>query len=124
MSRWRLTTEPAQWFGVRCVVLLTDLGESPVYEERITMWRVEGADASVGAAEDEAIALAEAEAERYASDTGGTHLGFAQSFAMYDTPRQGAEVFSLMRASDLAPDPYLDRFFATGRESERTLDAE
>jgi hypothetical protein len=35
---------------------------------------------------------------------------------MVDEPEHAAEVFSLMRDSDLATDAYLDRFFDTGDE--------
>jgi pentatricopeptide repeat protein len=40
----------------------------------------------------------------------------AQGYAMVDEPEHAAEVFSLMRDSDLATDAYLDRFFDTGDE--------
>lgn len=35
---------------------------------------------------------------------------------LFTAPRDGAEVFSLMRDSDLEPDDYLDAFFSTGNE--------
>jgi hypothetical protein len=39
-----------------------------------------------------------------------------------DTLSDGAEVFSLMRASDLEPEAYIDRFFDTGLERQDHLD--
>ncbi|WP_182046274.1 hypothetical protein [Curtobacterium sp. ME26] len=57
-----------------------------------------------------AIARAEDEAARYAVDVDAEYLGLAQAFALVDDPDDGAEVFSLMRDSDLPPDEYLDAF--------------
>jgi|GEM_PF-5333624 len=34
----------------------------------------------------------------------------------------GAEVFSLIRRSELSPDAYLDSFFSTGSELEQSID--
>jgi hypothetical protein len=36
-------------------------------------------------------------------------------------PAHGAEVFSLMRDSELAPDDYIDRFFDTGQERQASV---
>ena len=44
------------------------------------------------------------------------HLDTAQAHALFDESKDGAEVFSLMRTSQLAPTAYLDRFFKTGHE--------
>jgi hypothetical protein len=41
---------------------------------------------------------------------------------MPDEPGQGAEIFSLLRDSELEPDEYLDAFFDTGTEREASLD--
>ena len=71
---------------------------------------------------DQAIEKAEAEAQTYTSETTWPpervteYLGLAQAHALSDEPGEGAEVFSLMRTSDLAPTAYLDRFFDTGGE--------
>jgi len=46
----------------------------------------------------------------------GRYLGLAQAYAMEGEPRHGAEVYSLMRNSDLPPQPYLDTFFDAGTE--------
>ncbi|OEI67724.1 hypothetical protein Cus16_2473 [Curtobacterium sp. ER1/6] len=92
------------WFGVRCVFRH---GESR-YEERVVIVRAD--DFAL------AIARAEDEAARYAVDVDAEYLGLAQAFALVDDPGDGAEVFSLMRDSDLPPDEYLDAFFDTGDE--------
>ena len=99
------------WFGVRC--LFRHHGD--VYEERVTLWRARDLD--------EAIALAEEEAREYAAvlsspDGRNEYIGFAQSYVLDDEPGHGAEVFSLMRDSDLPPGAYIDRFFDTGDEHE------
>ncbi|PRY15364.1 hypothetical protein [Kineococcus rhizosphaerae] len=106
--------ESSGWVAVRCIFRgqAEDPGEF-VYEERVTLWR----DTDV----DRAIEKAEAEAETYASETTwpgrvSKYLGLAQAYALSDEPGDGAEVFSLMRTSDLPPAAYLDRFFDSGRE--------
>ena len=73
-----------------------------------------------------AIARAEDEAARYAADVDAEYLGLAQAFALVDDPGDGAEVFSLMRESDLPPPPpdeYLDAFFDTGDERQGDVGA-
>lgn len=92
------------WFGVRCVFRH---GES-TYEERIVI--VLAVDFS------HAIAKAEDEAADYVDGMNMEYIGLAQAFMLFDEPRDGAEVFSLMRDSDLEPDEYLDSFFSTGDE--------
>lgn len=75
------------------------------------MWRADSAD--------DAIAQAEAEALKYAAaieESPSTYTGLAQCYHLVNEPRDGAEVFSLMRESNLAPDVYLDQFFDTGSE--------
>lgn len=80
-----------------------------LYEERIALWR------STSFAE--AIALAERDAEIFARDVEAEYLGLAQAYELSEAKlRSGAEVFSLMRESDLSPKKYLDRFFDTGDE--------
>jgi hypothetical protein len=94
------------WYGVRCVFRHRRLG---VYEERVTLW--------TACSSDEAITRAEAEAVEYCEGLDGTeYTGFAESFRMYGMPEEGAEVFSLMRESDLPAGAYVGKFFATGRE--------
>ena len=100
----------ADWFGVRCVFH----DPEGTYEERVTIWKADVFE--------EAVLLAEADAKDYAADVGSEFLGFAQAYVMPDEPGQGAEVFSLLRDSDLDPDEYLDAFFDTGAEREASLD--
>jgi len=79
------------------------------YEERITLWRASSAE--------EAIARAEAEALEYATALEGcTFLGLAQSYQLAHDVGDSAEVFSLMRDSELKPQEYLDAFFDVGTE--------
>ncbi len=111
-------SEPAKWFGVRCIFShdpdnSEDDGDPAFfYEERITLW----------AASDEqaAIALAETEAEEHATTLeSARYVGLAQCYWLADEPGHGAEVFSLIRESELAPNDYLDKFFDTGTELQR-----
>ncbi len=105
------------WFAVRCVFLLQGLGDleaagANLYEERITMWKAESSD--------DALAYAETEATQYAEVLPpNRYLGIAQLYEMVDTPKHGAEIFSLVRESDLPDDVYLDTFFDTGTERQR-----
>ncbi|MDX3458294.1 hypothetical protein PV396_41250 [Streptomyces sp. ME02-8801-2C] len=99
------TNEPS-WYGVRCVFRHLPLG---VYEERVTLW--------VARSLDEAIARGEAEAAAYCEGLEGVeYTDFAEAYAMFDSPEEGAEVFSLMRESGLPPDAYVRRFLSTGDE--------
>ncbi|NEC90876.1 hypothetical protein [Streptomyces sp. SID12501] len=99
------TNEPS-WYGVRCVFRHRHL---EVYEERVTLWVAR----SLG----EAIAQGEAEAAAYCEDLDAVeYVDFAEAYAMFDSPGEGAEVFSSMRESGLPPDDYVRRFFATGEE--------
>ncbi|MFJ6725700.1 hypothetical protein ACIQPQ_12355 [Streptomyces sp. NPDC091281] len=66
---------------------------------------------------DEAIACAETEAREYVEALEDVeYVDFAEAFRIDGAPGEGAEVFSLMRESELAPDTYVERFFATGDE--------
>jgi uncharacterized protein DUF4288 len=105
-----------QWFAVRCIFAIGrgDDDEVHTYEERITLWRASHFD--------EAIALAEAEATEYATAIEGgsdAYLGLAQCYQLADEVGQGAEVFSLMRDSRLAPAEYLNTFFDSGDERQQ-----
>ncbi len=94
------------WYGVRSVYFHADLG---AFEERVTIWRASTSE--------EAIALAEADSSEYCDGLDGvSYAGFSESFAMYDVPENGAEVFSLMRQSALPAEAYLTRFYDTGDE--------
>jgi hypothetical protein len=108
-----MTDLKSGWFGVRCIFDHRRDNEDPasrMYEERITIWQADDADA--------AIALAEADAEKYASTLDLTFLGLTQSYEMFDEVGPSAEVFSLIRSSNLGYTDYLNRFFDTGRENQ------
>jgi hypothetical protein len=96
----------ADWYAVRC---LFHWREHDSYEERITIWRAKSLA--------EAIELAEQEAAEYAEEGACDYLNLAQAYHLADEAIQsGAEVFSLLRDSDLEPKNYLDTFFDTGAE--------
>jgi hypothetical protein len=97
------------WFAVRHVIKNAD-----AYEERITVWDSESAE--------EAIARADVEASEYAWE-GTEPLALYQSFELDGAPRDGAEVFSLIRRSDLSASEYLDSFFTTGSELEQITES-
>jgi hypothetical protein len=97
------------WFSVRCVFRVGPGLRGRSYEERLTLWRAESFD--------QAIILAEAEALGYAAEkTDTVFAGLAQAYRMFDAPEHGAEVFSLIRDSELNPQAYLTAFFDTGQE--------
>jgi hypothetical protein len=100
-----------KWYTVRC------LYGSPrekgfVYEERITLWCTDSFE--------NAITLAEKEAATYAAANRVEYLDLAQVCLLPGHPTSGAEVFSLVRDSDLGSDDYLDSFFDTGTERQST----
>ena len=109
-----MAIESSGWYGVRCLFEhAAYAGHS--YEERITLWPAGSLD--------EAIELAEAEAKEYAEALTMTrYLGLAQAYAMADPVEKGAEVFSLIRDSQLDAEAYVDTFFATGAEYLQTSD--
>lgn len=97
----------ADWYAVRCIFRWHEPYDT--YEERITVWRATSLD--------EAIELAEQEAAEYAEAGPFEYLKLAQAYWLGDEAIQaGAEVFSLLRDSDLAPKDYLNTFFTTGAE--------
>lgn len=111
----------SEWFAVRCVFRqgwpVPNAGSRHrAYEERVTLWRARDLD--------EAIAKAEADAMMYAGtieEAPDEYLGLAQAYALTGAPDQdGAEVFSLIRDSTLDPSSYLNAFFHTGDEHQRT----
>jgi hypothetical protein len=99
-------SEP-RWYSVRCVFQIP-AADGFAYEERVTLWQAEDID--------QAIALAEAEAARFADETQGEYTGLAQAYYLVGSPSSGMEVFSLIRQSPLDSDDYLDSFFDTGQE--------
>ena len=97
---------------MRCVLRFPGDPES-TYEERITLWRDRDME--------QAIALAEAEARDYAAAVDAEYAGMAQGYQLEAEPGHGAEVFSLMRDSDLDADAYLDTFFDTDGERQQSV---
>lgn len=55
----------------------------------------------------------------YAADLPIRYLGVAQAYRLADPPGDRAEVFSLVRGSDLDEEVYLDAFMDTGTERQR-----
>jgi hypothetical protein len=96
-----------QWYTVRCL-FGAERDQGFVYEERMTLWCTDSFD--------NAIALAEKEAATYAAASQVEYLDLAQVCKLPGHPTSGAEVFSLVRDSQLASDDYLDTFFDTGTE--------
>jgi hypothetical protein len=96
-----------EWFAVRHII-----ENAGSFEERITLWR--------SASEEEAMTRAEEEASEYVSTVGGSVLGLFQSYRVGEPPADGSEVFSLIRRSDLSSARYLDAFFDTGSELQRS----
>src|ERR1041385_2201366 len=113
----RQTTMPT--FSVRSILRWSpriDQKKKHLYEERITLWKARTLN--------HAIDLAEREANHYAGKN-AKRLGLLQGFWMFDECRlqkQGVEVFSLLRESDLPPKTYLRNFFSTGDERESDYD--
>lgn len=110
-----MDAEPS-WYAVRSVVRL-DAPDRPgsAYEERITLWRATSFD--------EATEKAEAEARSYAAGldlTPDAITGLWQSYHLFDEPGDGAEIFSLMRVSELEPNAYLETFFDVGTERQQS----
>jgi len=101
-----------------------ELKKKHLYEERITIWNANSLN--------EAIAFAEKEEKEYINSECSRKemmepLGFYQGFWSFDEvelTKQGSEIFSLLRESDLDPDAYLDTFFDTGMEHQTQKKAE
>ena len=101
-----------RWYAVRSLFHLPGNPEG-TYEERITLWQASSFE--------EALARADGEAVEYADFIGATYLAdFGQAYHLADAPpRDGAEIFSLLRDSALPPKPYVERFFSTGQERQQ-----
>lgn len=116
MKRGQRTAEP--WYAVRSVFLHPDLrGErrrKHVYEERIIVVRADS-DA-------EAIRKGEREAKEYSKRLKSVRrLKFVETFHLFGKAlREGTEVFSLMRSSNLDGSRFLTRYFDDGSEHRRS----
>jgi hypothetical protein len=95
------------WFAVRCIYR-HGVAAVGTYEERITIWSAGDVD--------QAIAMAEDDAQLYADTEGVEYLGLAQAYIVGERPGHGDAVYSLMRDSALDSSTYLDTFFDTGDE--------
>jgi hypothetical protein len=98
-----------EWFALRHIIKNKD-----AYEERITLWHADSFE--------EAITRAEAEANEYAGER-SEPLGLYSAYHLFDGPRDGAEVFSLMRRSPLSPSEYLDSYFDTGSGEQKSIES-
>ena len=99
------------WYGVRCLIVFRwpDAKGEKRYEERITIWQT--------STRDEALLAAEAEVREYAKLLPrGRFIGYQELYDLDGPPGHGAEVFSLIRRSNLKQNRYVDRFFDTGAE--------
>jgi hypothetical protein len=98
-----------RWYGVRCIFRVRG---KPLYEERITLWRVSSFESAIEAAEEEA--------RDYQTMAGSEYLGLAQAYQLSSKRvTTSSEVFSLVRSSALEPTEYVDHFFATGAELQK-----
>jgi hypothetical protein len=81
-----------------------------VYEERIVLFRAGDFH--------EAIALADAEARQYAADLeAAEYLGYVDVYELEpDSLGHEAEVYSLMRSTELNPEEFITRYHADGTQ--------
>ncbi len=104
------------WFSARTVYEHDRPGDG-LFEERIVVLRAGSFD--------EALERAAVEGAAYATAVGCVYTGYVSVFEMVEeTLGDGAEVFSLMRDSDLAAEDYIDRFYTTGDERSDDEDEE
>jgi len=96
------------WYSARCVFRLRTSESQPTYEERIVLLRA--------TSEDDAMRDAEADAVEYAAVVEGcTYTGYVDSFHLFETHvGHRAEVFSLMRSSELAHPVCHRRYYGQG----------
>lgn len=112
--------EEKVWYGAKTIYQVLGLAsdgtnDNKLYEERVVILRA--------ASFDDAIDKAEKEAGNYAAEREMKYLGFVSVFKLFDEEiADGAEVYSLMRESELDANAYLDRFYDDG--SERTKRSE
>ena len=105
------------WYAARCVfrhgALRPNARRKHVYEERIVLLRA--------VSDTDALKLAEHEAREYASgDPGISYLDYVETYHLFETSiRSGAEVFSLLRSSNLSGPSFLSRYYADGSEHRR-----
>lgn len=103
------TSSEKIWFGAKTVFRHPGLErqEGPCcYEERVVLIRASD--------ENEALRLAEEEAEAYASGSDTRYLGYANVFRIDDAIGSGAEVFSIMRSMAIGEDEFVSHFHDDG----------
>ena len=104
-------------YTVRTVILWSPRKEQKLehlYEERITAWNADSLEEAIDLAEEDAIEYAKGEAKA---------LDVFQGYWLFDEIGlipQGAEVFSLLRESDMDETEYVATFFETGFEHQGT----
>lgn len=105
------------WYCVKCLFHHPGRkadGEDFLYEERITLWKTSSFE--------EAHRLAEEEARQYAADAGCVFVSSTDSFHLFEEEvGNGAEVFSIMRGSNLQPRVYKATFCLTNRDRAKPL---
>ena len=100
------------FYAAKCVFkhdqLLPIAGKAYVYEERIVLVQAEDFQSAIEKAEKEARAYA---------DSGTIYLEYITVFNLYDSIlRNGSEVYSEIRSSNLKPEEYIDQYYDTGCE--------
>ncbi len=108
------------WYTVKCLFhhpTRKSGDEDYLYEERVTLWRAESFE--------EAHRLAGAEARQYAEEAKCVFVKSTDSFHLFEEKvGPGAEVFSMMRESNLVPAIYEKTFCVTGRDRVQPLNRE
>jgi hypothetical protein len=105
------------WYAVKC--LFHHPGrkaddEEYLYEERITLWKANSFE--------EAHKLAEEEAKQYAADDNCVFIKSTDSFHLFDEEiKEGVEIYSTMRGSNMQPSAYFKTFCVTARDRIKPL---
>ncbi|RYD35820.1 MAG: hypothetical protein EOP85_18725 [Verrucomicrobiaceae bacterium] len=101
--------EPVKWYSVKCLLhhpTRVRVGETYLYEERITVWKASSFE--------EAEEKAKVEAQQYAAEADAVLVGPTDSFHLFDEQLvEGTEVYSTMRGSNFEPDSYENTFCIT-----------
>ena len=98
--------DAGSWFGAKTVFRHKNLERKPGVQSRCeagTLWD-----------ENEALKIAEEEAESYATGDGTRYLHYVNVFKIRDPIGARAEVFSIMRSLSVPEDEYITRFYDDG----------
>jgi len=100
-----------EWYGAKALFVHDDISTQdgkPCYEERVVILLAEG--------EDQAISLAEDEANEYVKNLDETRfLGFISVFHTFiEELGNGSEVYSIMRSIDMEEEEFVDHYFDDG----------